>query len=671
MKKAGFCAGLAGVLAIGMVGVAAGCGSLAASEKTAELGSLDLRHARIGWGELQHGKSVDGNPLKIGGREFQGGIGTHAYSRIDLDLKKSAVRFEAMVGVDDETGGKGSVEFVVRGGGKRLWSSGVMTGKDPAKKVSVDLSGLDSVSLVVGDGGDGINYDHADWADARIVYAGDAAPVEKAPPPASLEKVILTPPPAPQPRINGPGVFGVRPGRPFLYSIPVTGERPMTYAAEGLPEGLALDAATGRITGAIRSPDAKSYAVTLRAKNARGEAVRAFRIVVGDEIGLTPPMGWNSWNCWGPRVDAEKVLASARALAGSGLAEHGWSYVNIDDCWQGARTGKDGALQPNPKFPDMKKLGDEIHAMGLRLGIYSTPWCMSYAGYCGGSSNSADGAFVRKHEHGKFKFDGADAKQWAAWGVDYLKYDWHVNDAESTIRMADALKASGRDIIYSLSNSGPMAMAEVFGKHVNCWRTTGDIRDDWGNVTGIWREHRQWQPRARPGHFPDPDMLVVGNVFGWNGNPQPSKLTPWEQYSHISAWCLWSAPLLIGCPLEQLDPFTRNLLTNDEVLALDQDSLGVMARSVVLDEDQEIMVKPLEDGTVAVGLFNRTPYPQTVTAGWSTLGVAGPQAVRDLWRQKGLGVFKDSFGAEVPGHGVVLVKLTPAGRAGKSSAKAE
>ena len=634
-------------------------GSAWAEEKTVGLGELGIQHARIGWGKLQKDKSVDGNPLKIAGQEFKTGIGTHASSRIDLDLKKAALRFEAMVGVDAETADKGSVEFLVKSGKKTLWTSGIMKGNDPAKKASVDLTGLEAVSLVVSDGNDGVDYDHADWADAKIIYDG-TAPTEKAVALANKDRIILTPAAAPQPRINGPGVFGIRPGSPFLFTIAAAGERPMTYAAEGLPEGLKFDDATGRITGTIASQDKKTYAVTFKAKNGKGEATRAFKIVVGDEIGLTPPMGWNSWNCWGPRVDADKVRASAQAMIDAGLAQHGWTYINIDDCWQGARTGENKALQANQKFPDMKKLGDDIHAMGLKFGIYSTPWCMSYAGYCGGSSDNEDGSFVKGHKHGKVKFDHADAKQWAAWGVDYLKYDWHVNDAESTIRMAKALKGSGRDIIYSLSNSGPMAMAKVFDENVNCWRTTGDIRDDWNNVTGIWKGHRKWQAMARPGHFPDPDMLVVGNVFGWNGNPKPSNLTPWEQYSHISAWCLWSAPLLIGCPLEQLDPFTQNLLTNDEVLAIDQDTLGVMAKSVVNETDREIMVKPLEDGSIAVGLFNHSDEAQTIVADWATLGVTGKQTVRDLWRQKDLATLDGKFETEVPEHGVVLIKLTPA-----------
>ncbi len=182
---------------------------------------------------------------------------------------------------------------------------------------------------------------------------------------------ILTPPAPATPRINGPGVFGVRPDSPFIYAIPATGQRPMTFTADGLPKGLALDSATGRITGGLAQ--AGEHVVTLRARNALGAAERKFRIVVGDRIALTPPMGWSSWNCWGGAVSQEKVLSSARALVEKGLAQHGWSFINIDDGWQATRGGKWNAIQPNSKFPDMKALAAGIHGMGLKFGIYSTP----------------------------------------------------------------------------------------------------------------------------------------------------------------------------------------------------------------------------------------------------------------------------------------------------------
>src|SRR5262249_19041120 len=200
---------------------------------------------------------------------------------------------------------------------------------------------------------------------------------------------ILTPPPSATPRINGPRVFGARPGSPFLFTIPCTGDEPISYRAEGLPHGLWLDAAPGRISGPETQPG--EYRALLTAKNARGADTKPLTIKIGDQLCLTPPMGWNSWNCFAGAVDQEKVLAAAHAMVDKGLIKHGWTYINIDDTWQGIRGGEHNALQGNKKFPDMQRLCDEIHALGLKPGIYSTPWVTSYAGYAGGSAENPGG----------------------------------------------------------------------------------------------------------------------------------------------------------------------------------------------------------------------------------------------------------------------------------------
>ena len=485
---------------------------------------------------------------------------------------------------------------------------------------------------------------------------------------------ILTPAPAATPRINGPSVFGVRPGSPLLYTIPATGERPMQFAVDNLPAGLALEAASGRLTGTLAK--AGTYAVTLHATNARGATQKKFRIVVGDSIALTPAMGWNSWNCWADAVDQQKVLRSARALVSSGLVNHGWTYVNIDDTWQGQRTGKDGALQSNAKFPDMKALCTELHTMGLKAGIYSTPWVTSYASYAGGSADQADGSWSKEalggekgHHHGKYSFTSADANQWAAWGFDYLKYDWYPNDVPHTAEMSAALRASGRDIVFSLSNAAPIEHAADWARLANSWRTTGDIWDRWGTDGEFWHfgvseigfSQERWAPTAGPGHWNDPDMLVVGQV-GW-GHPHPSRLTPDEQYTHMSLWALLSSPLLIGCDMSQLDDFTKSLLSNDEVLDVNQDPLGKPAGRISMNGTVQVWARSLEDGSKAVGLFNLGDQPASVSVSWQELGIKGPQIVRDLWRQKDLGSFAEKFEATVPSHGVVLVKIRPAGTA--------
>ena len=468
---------------------------------------------------------------------------------------------------------------------------------------------------------------------------------------------ILTPPPPPEPRIVGARVVGVRPGSPFLFTVPATGVRPMRFAAKGLPEGLTLDAKTGRITG--RLTKRREHTVTLAATNAEGTCRRRLRIVVGDRIALTPPMGWNSWNCWAQSIDDTKVRDAADAMVHSGLIRHGWTYINIDDGWQGRRMPPEYALGPKDRFPDMKALARYVHGLGLKLGIYSTPWKTSYAGYAGGSADLDDGRITKKaHAFGAVSFEGADARRFAAWGIDYLKYDWKPNDVLHARRMAEALRAAGRDIVFSLSNTAPFDVAGEWSHLANAWRTTSDLTDTWASVSDVGFSQGRWRPFAGPGHWNDPDMLVIGQV-GWGPALRPTTLTPNEQVTHVSLWCLLAAPLLVGCDLEGLDAFTLGLLTNDEVLAVNQDPLGRQAARAQVDGPLEVWAKPMDDGSKAVGLFNRDAVPRTVTVRWSDFGITGPHTVRDLWRQTTLGVFDGEFSARVLVHGVVLVRIIP------------
>ena len=449
----------------------------------------------------------------------------------------------------------------------------------------------------------------------------------------------------------------------------------MTFSADDLPKGLVLDAATGLITGVVKRQG--EYQVVLHANNSLGADDKKFRIVVGETISLTPPMGWNSWNCWAGSVDQAKVLRSARAMVASGLINHGWTYINIDDTWQGRRTGKDHALQGNEKFPDLKGMCSELHAMGLKAGIYSTPWITSYAKFPGGSSAQTDGAWSKalankeNQAPGKISFAQADARQWAEYGFDYLKYDWYPNDVAHTKEMSRALRASGRDILFSLSNTAPFDHAPDWQHWANCWRTTGDIRDSWASAPKSWANsvseiafaQDRWAPFAGPGHWNDPDMLVLGQV-GWGPKLHSTALTPDEQYTHFTMWCLLSAPLLLGCDLERLDAFTQSLLSNDEVIALDQDALGKQATRVATLGAVDVYLKPLEDGATALGFFNRDSTEVNINFDkLKYIGLKNGLHVRDLWRQKDLPDLGDVEAAKlsmtIPAHGVQLYKLTP------------
>jgi len=488
---------------------------------------------------------------------------------------------------------------------------------------------------------------------------------------ASDPAIILTPKPGPVPRINGPKVVGVRPGHPILFTIPATGTRPIVFTADKLPAGVKLDKKTGRLSGSITAPG--EYVLQLHVRNKAGNADRAFKIIVGEQVALTPPMGWNSWNIYATKITQELVLANAKAMAASGLIDHGWSYMNIDDCWQGSRGGAFHAIQPDAAiFPDLPGLCKEVHGLGLKIGIYSTPWVESYGHHIGGSAMNAEGTFEATKEKvprnkkqlpyaiGTYSFLLEDVRQYAAWGIDYLKYDWSPIELPETRAMYEALRGSGRDMVLSLSNSAPFAGAADWAKWSNCWRTGGDIRDNWKSLKSRLFTQDKWAPYAGPGHWNDPDMMIVGYV-GWGKAPRPSMLTPDEQYTHVSAWCLQSVPLLLGCDLTKLDDFTLSLLTNDEVLAVNQDPLGKQATVISMQGEAGVMAKDLEDGSKAAGLFNPgdSTVPQSVVLRWQDLGITGKYIVRDLWRQKDLGVFEGEFKADVPRHGVVLVGVRP------------
>ena len=615
------------------------------------LDTLNLKNVSQDYGDPHAGKSVGNNPMTVGGVVYPHGLGTHAVSRLLVNLRGAATRFEAMAGVDDEKKtSPASVQFQVYVDGKRKLETPILHGGDVPVPISVDLTGAKRMILVVTDAEDGNDSDHADWAGALLTLAPGAT--DK---PETMADVISSEPPlpihrgdSPVPAIHGPRITGATPGHPFLFRIPATGLAPLTYSAKNLPAGLTLDKTTGIITGALTA--AGTTKVRVLVSGPRGHAERSLTIVSGDHpLALTPPLGWNSWNVWAGAVDAKKVRDAADQIVAAGLAAHGYLYVNIDDTWEAKRDAS-GVIQTNEKFPDMKALAAYVHSKGLRIGIYSSPGPMT----CGGYTAS-------------WQHEQQDADTYAGWGIDYLKYDWCsytiVATGEGLERqikpyrvMGADLRKGPRDIVFSLCQYG-MADVWKWGATVdgNCWRTTGDIQDNWSSLRSIFTSQNGHEKYAGPGHWNDPDMLMVG-IVGF-GNTHPTHLKPNEQITHVSMWSLLSSPLLIGCDLTRLDPFTLALLTNDEVLDVNQDPLGKPAGRIVDVNDMEVWARPLFDGTHAVGLVNLGADRADVSVTWAQLGVSGPQPVRDLWQQKDLGRFATGYTVSVPPHATILVKV--------------
>ena len=549
---------------------------------------------------------------------------------VSLSVEKKDGKYQAVLHSTLQTRGK--VKVVTRDAqtGKEVGVSEFKTAVSPRTDVAyvVDMQGQQSVEVA-----------YTDDKFGETLTTSVSAPY------------ILTPPAPATPRYNGPLVFGVRPGSPVIFRLAFSGDKPMKYAVEGLPEGVSLDPDKGVLSGSVAVKG--DYPLVFIARNAKGEARAEFTLKVGDKIALTPPMGWNSWNCWGLSVSQEKVMSSAAALINRGLADYGYAYINIDDAWEAEERAPDGRIVTNEKFPDIKGLGDWLHANGLKMGIYSSPGDRTCGGYLG----------TLDHEL-------QDAETWNEWGVDYLKYDWCGYSrvfnpdrdhsvaayARPYMKMQQYLRQQPRDIFYSLCQYG-MADVWTWGHAVdaNSWRTTGDITDTWYSLKTIGFDYQKGlHPYAGPGHWNDPDMLVVGKV-GWSNNLRDSRLTPDEQYTHISLWSLLAANMLIGCDIAQIDDFTFNLLCNNEVNAVNQDILGHQAHLDVDEDGVQMWSRDLADGGIAVGIFNlnEESVPVDLAGALGKIGIEGVETARDLWRQKDIpmGLY------HIAPHGVLYVKV--------------
>ena len=667
--------------------------------------SFDLSGATCGRDRrVQACKSVDGNPLTVGGKVYAHGFGTRPESAILFRANGKVVSFDALVAIDDDAARidfgisygsrhKPMAGFRVWADGHIIWSGDVKLDQQPVE-VHADVSGAKEIVLETTGGTPWSAFyaANADWLDARFICDEGSEIATINDPALTRQLGILTPPVGEPPRINGADIWGVRPGHPVIFRVATSGLRPMKFSAKGLPDGVMLDE-----KGVLRgmAPDKPGdYDIAVSAENAKGKAVRTIRLAVGDTIALTPPRGWNSWNTLCSRLTAEYAMAAAKAMDESGLADHGWAYINLDDWWEMNNSGcprgemrrkhfrgrddvtgpaRDaaGKIIPNRSFPDMKAFTDYIHSLGLKAGLYSSPGPLT-CGLCEGS----------------YGHEMQDAESWAEWGFDYVKYDWCSyrdvfkketgkgqwdRDAwedrslrESYIKpyrlMGECLKRQKRDILFSFCQYG-MAHPEQWARAAgaNCWRSWDDLKDTWrwmecaveGQIGG-----GEYHKYNGPGCWADPDMLIVGQQYSF-GFDHPTYLTPNEQYTHISLWAMFGSPLLIGCDLKTMDAFTKSLLINDEVIAVSQDRLGKTARRIRHADAESVWTRPLVKDFTAVALVNRYPFAREIKVTFAELGLHGECWVKDLWTQKCEGKHAGYYVATVPAHATKLVKMRP------------
>jgi alpha-galactosidase len=519
------------------------------------------------------------------------------------------------------------------------------------------------------------------------------------------ENEILTPAPGPAPVLNGPRVYGARPGKPFIYRIPCQGERPMRFEVVGLPASITLDPATGVLGGTTPATKGE-YAMTFKAANSLGTAERPFTLVVGDTIALTPPTGFNTWGGYMLDVTDAVMRSAADIFVEKGLADLGYQYLGIDDGWQSfdrdliagnmdlyARAGMDtdrtkgffekllsraqtlpmnsfigpardaqGRPIPNPGFPDMKAMTDYIHSLGLKAGLYSTPGPLTCQGLVG-----------------SFENEQTDAKTYAEWGFDLLKYDqcsaqyllksWLTNHTYPELwkPMADALAAQDRDILYNLCQYGkedPWTWAPGYG--IQSWRISGDLNHgvQVGNdlyFTLALRMAGELRDFSKPGQWNDPDFIYIHylkDTRDKDGPPREIPLGTNQRYQYVTLWSVVCAPFFISCDLSKIDDFTLGLLRNNEIFNVNQDEAGHVAEIIRNENGEVVLLKRLADGSKVVAVFNRDAEAEkTVRVGWTELGLNGAQTVRDLWRQKNIGQDADGIAVRLSPHGSAALLL--------------
>ncbi len=491
---------------------------------------------------------------------------------------------------------------------------------------------------------------------------------------------------AQKPQINSPEFFGVRTAKRFFYTVPVSGSRPMEIIVKNLPKGVSFDNKLGVISGRISKNG--SYQIKIVATNKIGVVSKPFAIVVGDKLALTPPMGWSSWYSYGRKAKESDILKTAQLMKHYGLDQYGWSILEIDDPWtnqpdekdslwerlthkvnnevyqyhegpanlpdrKGKLRASDGQLRPNQYFTNIEQTVKQIHDLGFKVGIYSSPGPLT----CGGVA-------------GSYGHELQDAQYFARVGFDYLKYDWcsygvfaKDNSVEELMKpytlMGNALKNQSRDIVFALCQYG-MGDVWKWGYQTGgqLWRTGDDVRDNWSSVYAAFKKLADKSEFVHPGRWNDPDILQIGAVGAESREGNSNHLSKEEQHTVMTMWCLLSAPLFIGANFEHIDPFTLSLITNNEVIAIDQDASGKAANlKITLDNKVEVWTKRLNDGRIAVGLLNPNDTDQAFDFQFSLIGEDNIYRVRDLWQKKTLGKALKALPCNIPSHGILLITI--------------
>lgn len=625
------------------------------SQSIIRLDQLDMTKSTNGYNRpIKINLSTDGNALRMKGVTYPYGVGVHAPSQIDIKTN-GATRFFALIGIDDEVDptfrpeDHGIAEYKILKDGTTEVMKGTLKRND-AKAVSIDLdiSGYKFISLVVNTAGQDW-ADHVDWVNAGFEYTGTA--------PYTVTNADMLNPPGIQ--MESARIFYSQPNVKMMHRF-ATNSPQAVLSVENLPAGLAFNSKRNLVEGKISTKGTYNY--ILKAKDNENENSFTITVHVSDSlISPTPLMGWMSWNIFQDKINETNLKQVADLLVSTGLKDVGFNYVLIDDHWHGKSRDANGFLDcDRTKFPaGMKSLVDYIHSKGLKAGIYSD----AAENTCGG-------------EIGSLNYEEKDAQQYASWGFDFLKYDYcyapkDVNVAKIRYKkMSDALKKTGRPFYFNICEWGdrkPWLWAAEAGGHA--WRVSWDSRDTWdhgaydGGHCGVIQAIDVMKPLALyagPNQFNDLDMMCVG-LYG-TGKPSSANgaagMNDTEYRSQFSLWSMFASPLLISFDLSKMNAATKAILTNKEVLAINQDPMGQQASCIYSENGKEVFMKDLENGDVAIALLNRNATTQTITVRLEDLFLSGEYTVRDLWKQENTGIVNSEISTLVNSHETKLYRLS-------------